>query len=429
MLGIEYIRDRYSFGSAIAVSAGLGSGEVMRLMHIGRSKGGLSVVHTEQLDDWESLRVYSQTHKDVPVSLLLQGKGILLKSVLQSQLTNNRETDIQQVFPAYNPQDFYVLLHSGGEVCWIALIRRELLDALVNGLLEKQIRLVEVSIGPFVLDNVLQQLNVYNGVYVFDGHRIATDEDGGWIGYDFNAENHARFKTKIGTTHIEQEYLVAYAMAFHTLMGEFVRSYALEQPALTIGMDEARQQIKFKNNSLLLLGVVFLLLIISTLFFSYYQGENDRLKGQVGQQQFSGAEVKERSQAVAHYEQLLKELGWNGGISKAWLLDQLGVSLDRHVGVQLTALQINPAAQRKRGNGKESPRDLRNIMVVTGRCVSLDGLNTWVRALENTGWVDRLNMVRFGKSQAYGDDAHVFQLEIGFGEGGGVQRSPEFVSE
>lgn len=418
---LEHIRNWYSFGTAIGVSASLDMTRGMQLVHIKRSPEGLSVFHMQHMPTVDALRDYSVAHRTEPVALLLQGKGVLLKTVPKGQLTDNPEAAIQQVFPAYTAQDFYLSVHHGAEQSWVALVRREPLDALVHSLLDAGVNLVQIAVGPFVLDGILQQLNVYNRMYVFDGHRIEVNAEGDWLTYDYDVENRSKYKTKVGTKHIEQEFLPAYAMAFHMLMGDWVTDFSIAQDDLIYRLDEAKERIKFKNNSLLVLGAVFLLLLISTVLYSSYTNENQLLEGQVGSQQLSGREVKEQTKKTVRYEQLLKELGWNGGISKAWLLDQLGRSLDKHGAIQLTGIQINPAPERKRG-GKEKVADRRNVMVLTGRCVSLDGLNAWGRTLDHLAWVQHQHMVRFGKSQAYGDDKHIFQLEIGFGyEGDGPE--------
>ncbi|GGH16457.1 hypothetical protein FAZ19_05775 [Sphingobacterium alkalisoli] len=411
---MEAIRKHYRIPAAIGISATLGSeADTYALSHLRFGKEGIDLVSTESFAQLEDLASYCPAEPATPVSLYLEGKGILVKEIPRTADTKWDEELISQIFPHFSADKFYYSYLEGTEYFWVAIAKRDRVDGILLQLEERQIAVVQLFIGPFVFDAILKQVNTYNKHYLFAGHAIQTDEEGVWNAYRYDIQQQAKFQLKVGNRPIDAQYIGSYAAAFNTLMHEFVSDRSLSIDRLTERFQEALAKIQFKNNGLLLLATTFILLVLSTVLYSYYYSENEVLSARTTQQASSQKDVEQLQQEIAQQDSVLKELGWNGGVSKTWLLDQLGVSLNEAPYVSLTDIRINPQPERRRG-AKVSTQDNRNKIVLKGKCATLDGLNQWVRKLNQEPWVDQVQITQFTESQVFDDEQQVFSLEIIF---------------
>lgn len=411
---MEAIRNYYRIPAAIGISVTLGSeADTYALSHLRFGKEGIDLLKTASFAQLEDLASYCLAEPAAPVSVYLEGKGILVKEIPRTVETKWDEELISQIFPHFSAEKFYYSYLEGNGFYWVAIAKRDRIDDLLLQLNAAQVAVVQLFIGPFVFDAILKQVNTYNKHYLFAGHDIQTDEDGIWNAYRYDVQQQAKFQLKVGNRPIEPQYIGSYAAAFNTLMHEFVADRSLSIPQVADRFQETLAKIRFKNNGLLLLATTFILLVLSTVLYSYYYSENEILSARTSQQASSQKDVEQLQQEIAQQDSVLKNLGWNGGVSKAWLLDQLGVSLNESPYISLTDIRINPLPERRRG-AKVSAQDNRNKIVLKGKCATLDGLNHWVRKLSQQQWVDRVQITQFTESQTFDDDQQVFSLELIF---------------
>jgi|GEM_PF-364847 len=367
--------------------------------------------HFERIDD---VMTYCGQHADHSVSLHIQGKGILLKQVDNALGNAWDERYLYDVFPNFSPDHYYYTVMHGEGLFWISIVQQQRVDELLTDFAQQAIPIVQLFVGPFVLSAILPQINLYEQHYIFAGHAIRTTEEGEWVNYSYDeVQNQAKFSLKVADRPIQQMDIEAYATAFNTLLYGYVEDYALPVSQTRHNLEESMAKIRFKNNGLLLLGMTFLLLLVSMGMYQYYYQHNEQLRLSTMRQQDNVQDTEKRIQSMAKKEQLLVDLGWNGGVPKAWLLDQIALSLHAHKGIALTDVQINPAPERRRGGtATQQIVDNRQKIRLQGHCVSLDGLNAWVRQLSNLGWVQRVQITRFTPSELYGDDSQVFTLDM-----------------
>lgn len=148
--------------------------------------------------------------------------------------------------------------------------------------------------------------------------------------------------------------------------------------------------------------------------FSQYYHENDELQSNLTNQSLSDKQLQDILVETKIKEKALQDIGWNGGISKAWLLDQIGQSIDKHPSISLTTVAINPIGKQKMMSSERSSEDNRNKIRLEGRVTSLEFLNTWVMELNHLPWINLVKISKFGKSDAYNENINVFKIEITF---------------
>jgi Tfp pilus assembly protein PilN len=416
---LEKWRGVYAFKSAIGLEMDTQLNSGIRSCYIKKEGATVEIVESKTFSTLDEVAGYTKINNNPPLSIHLVGKGILLKSIENVEVNKSElsEQEIQLLLPSFNKEEFYTSQFKGKDKIWVVFVKILLLDNFLTTLNEAKIHPVQLFIGPFLLSNIIKQINVYNQIYTFDGHKIETDEEGNWIFYDYDVGNYQNpFNIKVGNKTIEHSHITSYASAFSTLLVDYLPDYSIQLEPILFRLSEAKEKLKFNVNSKLVLGFLFILLLISTIFFNHYYQENQQLEGNISSQNISEKQLEDMTRQTTALEQKLKDIGWNGGISKAWLLDQIGASLNNHPSISLTKLAINPAPTKKIGQQSGVDLDNRNLISIAGYVYSLDGLNDWIRHLNQTKWVENVRITKFGKieQKLNEENKNIFEAEIKF---------------
>lgn len=404
---LDRIKEKYRLNTCIGISLRQEfDGLSFRCCKVSLEKESLDIEDTWSLSDWEQLT--NTKYQDIPVVLHLDAKQILIK---ETAVSNLDEDGLKSIFPSYDTARFYHAGLQGESKQWIAFVRKDYIMELVGQFQSLGYPIIKVFIGPFVLDTVLGQINSYTDEYSFDGHLIAVGENKKWLRYQSGKEYENRFALKIGNHPIKPQYLTAYAIAFSTLMADYVPEYGLLIPEIEEQRQNWLQKQKFKVNLVVLVAVFFLLLLINTFLFSHYYQENMSLEGRVSNQQSTVKDLGKLEGGIKDDEQLLAELGWNGGVSKAWLLDQIGYSIRQFTQISLSQVQVNP---QSKGLGNSVIQQADQI-VIKGNSPTLEILNLWLRELKNNPWILKVSIEEYGNKQQ-DETLDAFTIKINYND-------------
>lgn len=402
------IKEKYRLNDCIGISLRQeGDNLSFRCCKVRLDKEQLEIDETWELSDWGMLA--NGKHKSIPVALHLEARQILIK---ESSAIGLDEDQLKSVFPSYDASRFYTVQMAGQAMSWIAFVRKDYITEILNRFATTGYQVIRVFIGPFLLDNILGQVNSYNGVYSFDRHAIRLHEESKkWNQYRSGDEFESLFALKIGDHPIKQQYVLPYAAAFSTLMADYLNDYSIQAPAI----EEQRQiwieKQKFKVNLVGFTGLLFLLLLINTFLFSHYYQENQALEGKVSTQQSTVKDLGKLESWIKENENLLTELGWNGGVSKAWLLDQIGYTIRNYAQITLSQIQINPQTKGV-GNTVVQHADQ---LIVKGNSPTLEMLNLWLRELKNNPWIAKVSIEEYGNKQQ-DDTLDAFTIKITYND-------------
>lgn len=371
------------------------------------NKDQLDIEQTKDCVDWEQLT--AQADKQTPVALHIDSRQILFKEH-KGQYAD--EEALKNIFPSYDPERFYIQQLVGADRSWVAFVRKDYITALIQRFKQAGFTITAIFIGPFVLDPILAQLNSYEHRYTIGKHFIEIDPNKvKWSNYVYSDTQASPFVIKVGDQPIKQEYVMAYAAAFTALMETELSDYGLAVPSVTAALETAKEEKKFKNNLLAFIGVFFFLLLINALLFNSYYTDNERLSSRVNTQQSTVKDLGKLEQEIKINEKLISELGWNGGVSKAWLLDRLAASMRNFNSINLTQIQINPSQKVRGNNLVQYPQTI----LVKGSCLSLNVLNEWIRGLKDLNWIEKVNIEEYGSKQV-GETSEAFTLKIEYND-------------
>lgn len=411
---VNRFREIYSFDSIISLDLTLDLSQEIRLTHITKKKSLVSILDNKTFINIDTADEYIKTYKGLPISLYIQGKGVITKMFSCSDIHKTELTtqEIQSIFPSYLETEFYISQLKGLNYIWIALIKKETLSSFLNELAKKKISPIQIFIGPFILSNILKQLNFYNNVFLFANHRIEVNNEGLWTDYQYSIDYINSFTIKVDNTIIEQEFIASYAAAFSTLMSDYLPNRAIYQSEIQLQLTEAKEKIKFKKNSIIISISFFLILLINAIIFNNLYKTNTKLESTVATQTISENQlIKIRDQTIIS-EQKIEELGWNGGINKSYLLNQIGLSLNTYPSIEITKLFINPENTKIK---TAIAHDERNTILIIGRVSNLSILNKWIIDLQQLTWVKLARIDKFSISdQSLDQDLNIFKIRLEF---------------
>lgn len=314
-----------------------------------------------------------------PLAITITGKGVLIKKTSRLEVVS--EQNLQHLFPALKLGDFYVQHFPSGEYSFISIVRRDIADAVVKAFKDQGSDVLMMSLGAFVVDQIIPQINAYDGILKFDGHQVSFDTEKQWQEYVYIPGSKADFPLKIDIETMPEDFLLAYATAFQLIINDKLDLIAAESETLDHNFREFIARLKFKKNGMLLLGFFFLLLMLNFLVFSIYNSDNEELVSKAGKQSYVYENSQKLQEEVKAKEDLVKKLGWNKGYSYAYLCDQIGLTLPK--GIVLDELTINSL---KAGS-----------MRIKGQTKSVYSVNDWMYELKEKSWVKDVQLEKYGE--------------------------------
>lgn len=362
----------------------------------------------------ESKKEYSGTLTEVlkneitgPLALTITGKGLLIKKTARfAQIT---EQSLQHLFPQMKLSEFYVQHFPTGAHSFVAIIRKEIVDAIISAFKVKRSDIVLMSLGPFIVDQVVPQINSYGEHLKFDGHHIRFDQDRNWQEYSFALDIKPEFPIKVDIEHIQESYLLAYAAAFQFILHEQLNLIEVQSTEIKQNLVEYTSRLKFKKHGMLILLFFFMLLMINFLLFSYYNSGNQELMSKAGQKSYVFENRQKLEEEVKIKENRVRKLGWNKGYAYAYLCDQIGQTLPKEI--KLEELQINSLSGASSGLIKTPQLD-NGSMRIKGQTASVYAVNNWIYTLKEKQWVKEVKLEKFMTDDQKG--GQVFTLFLSY---------------
>ncbi|RYZ88696.1 MAG: hypothetical protein EOP04_08715 [Proteobacteria bacterium] len=324
------------------------------------------------------------------VALNLSGKGILQKQI--DRVESLDHNNFSFVLPNANPDDFYVQNFVSGERSFISLVRKAEADKWIQQLTDLGFIPVMLSIGPFPVANIIAQLNIYGSELIFDNHRIRCNEHSEWISYKFDKANIAPFPVKLESEIINEKLVISYAIAFQIVLYAKINPIEAAVPSLESNLQNTLSDKKIKVKGSIILAIFFALLLINFILFSWLNKNNAELTAQVTQSAQSSSNVAGIAEAVKQKELWLRELGWDGGIKKSLLIDQLAATLPANV--TWTSVSLNPV-NLKSTKEKKVIQFIERTIEIKGTTERIISLNEWLAIVKTKSLVKGAQLEKY----------------------------------
>ncbi|MDP9080014.1 MAG: hypothetical protein M3O71_21520 [Bacteroidota bacterium] len=342
--------------------------------------------------------------KQVPpktlVALNLSGKGVLQKQV--EKIEEIDQNSFSRILPNAKPEDYYIQNFISGDQSFISVIRRTEADKWIGQLKEQGFVPLMLSLGPFPVEHVLPQLNVYDQDVKVDGHIIRRNERLEWISCQYNEAAAAPFPLKIESESIDEKLLIAYASAFQLVLSNKLNVIQAAVPSLADDYHKLLAERKLKVHGALILVAFFVLLLVNFGVFSWLNSANAKLTEQVSRSAQSSSDVQQVGEQIEQKEALLKTLGWEDNINKSALIDQIASLLPSEITWQEASVDPVDIAQSRSQKGIVFAS---RLIRITGSCERIIPVNEWIARIKTKTWVKNAQL-----------DSYTFNQELNTGK-------------
>ncbi len=335
-----------------------------------------------------------------PIALNLSGKGILYKQIEKVEIID--QSNFNQILPNANIDDFYVQNFVSGENSFVSIIRKTEADRWINQLTALGFTPMQLSLGVFPAQQIFSLLNVYGNEIKFNGHIIKRNEQQDWLNYHYNETELSPFALKIESEGIHEKLVLPYAAAFQLILANGLDVIDANVPSLAQIFISKQSELEFKVKGAIILGVFFVLLLINFVVFSVLNSSNIKLTAQVSRFTQSTSTSQEITQQIKQKEALLQSLGWDGGINKSSLIDQIAALMPEEV--SLKEVTVNPIDLNTSRTQK--------ILVFFNRKMNIIGssdkiipVNEWIARMKIKPWVKNIQL-----------ESYMFNSELNTGQ-------------
>lgn len=367
----------------------------IRCMVLNRHKNKISIENKftglKQIND-----IQDKSLKGLPVCLSIDGKGVLFKRVEK----NNKQKLINQILPNAKESDFFLQkLNSSDNFMFVAAIRKEILDSLIELFNKINVFITHLYIGPFALMNIVEIIGVDD--FYTNHYKVKTEESNIISIEKINEIKLVSYK--IGDDEFYSDELQVYTSG----LGFFID---FSDEDIFEKVIESKSEFLYKQLFTIAgwfaLAFFFVLLMTNYLFFNQYNKKLNSINFRYNQ---NLEMIKKLDTLKSEYnlkEQYFVSSGFLDASEQSYFADRIANSVPTKI--QLTSLNINPL------DGKfKNDKPLNFLMGkirVSGSVTQSIILNNWVKKLKDLDWIKQVTIVDYIHESM--ENPAVFELEI-----------------
>lgn len=337
--------------------------------------------------------------KETPIGLVINGKGILYKS-LNIQNEANDKYILKQILPDANTDEFYLqkcITETNENNCKaiISLARKESIDTIVETFSNIGF-VVGLSIGPFIFNNIISLLPstddiAYKNLIIKILSSNISDYE--------HQEGKQSYTIKLNDQDINTTFLPSLALGitfltdknfrfteFHTTLHQY-EEYTFKQKGIKI--------IKYS-----LLGI-FTSLLISYLLFDTFYSKTESLRTEMAQKEQICSELETLRNSYNSKSRFLKESGLLKQTKISFHLDKIAETIPSTI--VLDEIDVNPL--QKNIGQKKTMKFEKDVIIIKGSSKDSYIFNQWVKELKAISSFNDVNILQYefkGKeSKAY----------------------------
>jgi Tfp pilus assembly protein PilN len=328
---------------------------------------------------------------EVPVSLALNGRGILHKKIHQAQEAQGADLGIHLVMPNANAEDFYIQHFPGAKgECFVSIVRKNMLDEVMQEFHAHGFFVIDAGLGPFaasylypVFEDKKINLPVAGFTLTFQEGQVKDFSSGETIGTEKDIS--------LGSEKIPVSLLLAYSAAFRVNLPG-LESTLVNNPQINALKEEFRHKKIFR-----IFGwgsLIFLLtaLLINFLLFDHYSKKNNELLAKESMYRGMVTRMDTLQKKVNEKESFLEEAGWLDYSRASFYSDRIASTVP--ASVKLNKLSVNPADDKR----SRSERKLifnKGQVKISGTCSKPTDLNVWIRRIQKMNWVSAVEIENY----------------------------------
>ena len=325
----------------------------------------------------------NQLQKGQHLFLIINNEKVLFKNL---DGIYNTQKAIVQAFPNLKVEDFYCEVYTNQNNTFIAICRKDYINNLIKEYHSHKLNVVDFSLGNLAVSQLTNFINeptveTSNSIVSFANQKIkdimvsATDSI---TPYTING------------LEITKNTLLALAgiISYYSNQKQSVSNF--DTISFKLNNDFKQKRI-FDLGLKAGLALVFVLLLISFLFFSSYTSKINQLNVELELNKTHKKTLLKLSDDIQKKEQLVNDFS-SASSKTSWFLDQIGMIVPSSI--ILSEIQLQPLIK----NIKEGEEILihQNVIIIQGKSSNNNDFLNWIYNLEQLNWIEKVDIQKYG---------------------------------
>lgn len=337
--------------------------------------------------------------------LVITTKSVIHKRVENTQ-KNNKEL-LSEFFPSMSINDVYFQRTSISTVSIFSIIRREVLDEILNLFADKGYLIFNISLGSFCIQSINRNLLQQKSILTPDIEYFFSEEGqiSAYRKVKYDKERSQRFE--IGDDFLQSENLVSYSVALQSVLGG---EPGLSKRVFAKNKEEFFHEILLAKITPILLACLIVVGIINTGLYFYYKQENQEMTVKLVGVEDSLTKLEILQEKVDLQTKFASQTNLNTTSSTSFYADRLASTLVD--GIKFTEILISPLIETKSYEEEENlPKFNNSSIIIKGECKGGRNYNEWINKLEKEEWVKKLHHLEY-KDQSFKLGSFVLEVKI-----------------
>lgn len=331
-----------------------------------------------------------------PISLAINGKGVIVKKIIFSENDSLQLNDLMhQHLPAIPFNEFYIQFYKNGTNSGhIAVCRKEQINELIDGFTKDKIEIVNVFIGPLICNALSNLTSTYNRLSTSINHLELMN---GFVESVQPINTNESVNLVIDDLKIAPTQTVSFAAGFGYLTQQ--TNYVSDNSEINILSKQHTEKLKTRLLLFVLIAVLFVISGINSVFFFQKFEENTALEVELNLYESKNNQITQLLDSYQKKKSLIEQAGIFDNKKMSVYADKIAASLPNDI--LLRELYFNP----EEGETEEdSLMDFKqNQLIIKGNCTKSLLLNEWINVLKSQSFVKTVNLETF----IYNSEGHL----------------------
>jgi len=337
----------------------------------------------------------------IPLLLIANGKGIILKKISLNQESEQSYNDlIKNNLPTINTNDFFVqLFKQNSSTAFISLCRKEQLLQIVNDFKTKKYDVADVYIGAPSIIGLQPLWSNYNNLPT-TFHTIEITND---TVENINSATLENTTIKIDDLSFSQNHTLGFAAGLSYLTQNKISETNNEE---LVGIENTHiEKNKFKFLMIGVVAIAFVLAITNVMFYTTYFDKNNKLETELGVYQ---GKYEQINQLLTDYQKK-KDLIENAGVLNKNKLSEYADKIAATIPdeVSLSEFYFNPKLETDESEDSLVTFENKHL-ILKGNCNKSLIINEWVNVLKMQKFIKDVALEKF----AYNNEGILPNFEI-----------------
>lgn len=394
------IVNKLLYGSkSLGLDICFGQGETLQinLIKTELKDNEVEVLGSEKLQSIEELLGLDYLQK-IPSFVNFRGSGVLQKVIISNEEEDSSSL-LRQVLPNSKPNDFYVNYSRVLDKYWVAIVRKERIDSILNNLSQKGVFILDFTIGYKNIAPLSYALGI-SSVSIGQDNLMMENQSIIAINQDEGVESGKALSSQLN---LNEDKLIAYAASINWYKG----LPNLDQSTSGFTQDSRMEFKYFRWFRTLLIGALSVLFITLLFNFLYFQSKSKELAGietRLGNENALLLKLNSLEDELKRSRAFFEATGLDANSNISFYADKL--ALTRLKGIRWDELLINPPTKRiKKGDDVEFNK---SIIQIIGTTKSSKVLQDWIEVLEDEPWTKTVIVQEYNERDKRGE----FNLQI-----------------